>query len=526
MAVANSAKLDKQLVRISQTAGVGQANTEELRKSLFNMARETGQSLSSLTSGFDNLIQAGLDWEESLATIRAINPAMAVTGSQAGTLASGMTVAAQAFQFDLSKPKIAVDILDKMTVAGRLGNAELEDLSGVFARIGINAKAANLSFSETLGLVERLSLVEKNPERLSTLVDSTLRLFTNQQYLKQAAKATGVSFYDADGERRAALDVLEDISKKYKKLKKGINKDKAIQAAFGKADLDTIKGLRALLSGNTLSDVRKMADQISGTSGVIKRDLDGALGNAVDQVSRLKSVLHKAADGFSRPINSSISRVIKYALDKKKDGGLEASGTDLMIGGGLAVGGGLLARRFGGNLLKGLAGKFGNVAGGVATGKALEQAAGVMPVYVVNMPASLGGSLPGGLSSKGGALGGLPKSIPKVVGKAKSAVGLLVGAKDLATISAMGTGAIGTAGAAVGVAGAVGYGVGTLIYKAIEGTDLSDKIGESVAKALAFFGNKEAKISLEINEKRSEVKHIETNGIDLAVDTGMTMVGP
>ncbi len=514
MAITSSAKLDKELVKISQTAGVGHINAERLRVSLFNMSRETGQSLSSLRSGFDDLIQAGLDWEKALVTIKAINPAMAVTGSQARILAGGMTVAAQAFQFDLSKPQTAVRILDQMTVAGRLGNAELEDLSGIFSRIGINANAANLSFSETLGLVERLSLVEKNPERLSTLVDSTLRLFTNQQYLQQAAKATKVNFYDADGERRAALDVLEDISEKYKKLNKGVDKDKAIQAAFGKADLDTIKGLRALLFGDTLSEVRKMADQIAGAGGVIKQDLPGALSNAVDQSARLKSVLQEAADGFSRPINSSVSKIIKYALDKKKDGGLEASGTDLMLGGALAVGGGLLASRFGGKLLKGLTGKLGNVAGGVATGKALEQAAGVMPVYVVNMPVGLGGSLPGGVLP-----GGIAKNVPKIVGRAKSAAGLLIGARGLSTIGMMGVGAMGTAGAAVTAAGAAGYGMGSLIHNyAVKGTSFEDTIGRAIAKALAAFGNKEAKLAIKIDDRRTKITSMRAQGFEMDVE--------
>jgi TP901 family phage tail tape measure protein len=525
MAIVTSAKFDKQLTKIAQTAGVAQDNINDLRGSLFDMARQTGQSLKSLTSGFDDLIQAGLNWDEARATIEAINRAMAVTGAEAKTLASGMTVAAEAFQFDLSNPQLAVRLLDQMTVAGRLGNAELADLSGVFSRIGINAKTANLSFSETLGLVERLSLIEKNPERLATLVDSTLRLFTNQAYLTKAAKAAKVSFYDADGERRAALDVLDDIAKKYKGIKKDINKDRAIQQLFGQADLDTIKGLRALLSGETLNEVRKMAEQISSASDVIQKDLPGAISNSIDQAARLKSVLREAADGFSRPINRAISNVIKYVLDKKEAGGLEASGTDLMLGAGAAVGGALLAKRYGGSMIKGLTGKLGNIAGGVATGKALEQAAGVLPVYVVNMPASLGG-MPGGASVSGGAVGGLPKNMPKVVGKTKAAAGLLYGAKNLSTIGAMGAGAMGTAGAAGVVAAAVGYGIGTLINKAIEGSDLSNKIGEAVAHALAALGNKEAKLVIEINEKRAEVKRIEADGFEVEVDTGRIMVGP
>lgn len=95
-----------------------------------------------------------------------------------------------------------------MVVAGKLGNAELEDLSAIFARVGNNARSAGLSFEGTLAFLEHLSLVEKDPERLASLADSTLRLANNQKYMEKAAKVTGVKFYDAKGERRDLFDVF------------------------------------------------------------------------------------------------------------------------------------------------------------------------------------------------------------------------------------------------------------------------------------------------------------------------------
>jgi hypothetical protein len=53
---------------------------------------------------------------------------------------------------------------------------------------------------------------------------------------------------------------------------------------------------------------------------------------------------------------------------------------------------------------------------------------------------------------------------------------------------------------ALGAAGAVGYGGGTLLNKyAIEGTAASDKIGELVARMMAALGSEEAKKTLEVN---------------------------
>lgn len=55
------------------------------------------------------------------------------------------------------------------------------------------------------------------------------------------------------------------------------------------------------------------------------------------------------------------------------------------------------------------------------------------------------------------------------------------------------------AGAGVLGAGAVGYGIGSLINKGIEGTAFADAIGRAVATALAMFGNKEAERAIKID---------------------------
>ena len=71
---------------------------------------------------------------------------MAVTGASAETLASGMTVAAQSFGFDLSDLKTAKLMLDQMYAAGNLGNAELEIWRIFSPAIGNNAKTAGTEF--------------------------------------------------------------------------------------------------------------------------------------------------------------------------------------------------------------------------------------------------------------------------------------------------------------------------------------------------------------------------------------------
>lgn len=550
--IMQSAKMDKSLTQIGQTAGVSRAEVEGLRKELFRMAGETGQQIDDLQIGFNNAVQSGLAFREALPVIDATNKAMAVTGASADKLTAGLTVAATAFKFDLAKPGLALTLLDKMTVAGRQGNAELQNLSDIFARVGVNASTAGMGFDQTLAFIETLSLIERQPERLATLADSTLRLFTNLNYMKDAAKATGVKFFDKSGARRDAVEVLKDIKAQYDKL--GTDKDRAlfIQKAFGKADLDTIKGLKTLLGGDMLNKVGDFSKAIGGAGGSIEKDLPAAISNAVDQTGRLKAELRKAADEFSRPINDALQSFIKFGLDKKENGGLGLSGKEMIAGGSALALGTFAAARYGGKAISGLAKRFGGTAAGVAEGKALEAAAGVTPVFVVNWPASMGGGVADALGAAAGAAGAAG-TVGKVASRAKS-LAVLAGGLPLSAWGSMGAAGLGTAAAGVLGAGAGGYAIGSGVNWAAErmakGTRMegfgTDVIGGAIAKTLAFFGNEEARRAVELNEKLKQAEiggeirvrvdqdgrvasvHASTSNprVPMNVDAGMTMVAP
>ncbi|XQE65768.1 phage tail tape measure protein [Pseudomonas sp. P3C3] len=448
-----SARLDKDLKQLQLTAGATADEAGRLRRELMEAQIATGQGADELKAGVDALIAGGLSMAEATATVDPMAETLAVAKTNADALAKAMGVASKQFDIDLSQTEQARLLLDKMVVAGRAGNAELENLPDIFARVGGSARSSNLSLEQTLALVETLSLVEPNAERLATLTDSTLRVFTNSKYMKDAQKATGIKFFDADGSRRDALAVIEEIQGKYSQLGTDQDRFKFISKAFGNTDLDTQRGLKALLDGDSLGKLDEVFAQVSNASGTIARDLPDAIGNAVDQTSRLKGALREAADGFAQPINDTLSGLIKWGLDSKQNGGLGLDGTDIIAGSAAGALGLLGAARYGSKAIKGLAGKLGGTAAGVATGKALEEVAGVTPVYVVNMPDSLGGSL---------------NPVDAIVGKGN-------GGKLLA-----GAGRFGLPALAVAGAGATGYGVGTVANAGID-AGLSKLHGEETS---------------------------------------------
>lgn len=521
-----SAKLDKSLTQIGQTAGATRQQVRSLRGELFQMGRDTGQATDQLEEGFNSLVQSGLSWNESRATLDGINKAMVVTGANADVLAGSLGVASTAFHFDLANPGQALSLLDKMTVAGRLGNAELENLGSIFSRVGVNAKGAGFGFDQTLAFIESLSMIERQPERLATLADSTIRLFTNARYMAAAQKTSGVRFFDKKtGERRDPLQILAELKTKMDAFKTDAGREGFLSKAFGQADQDTIKGLRTLLQGDSLSKVKQFSSEISGAGGTIERDLPQAMSNAVDQAGRLRNVLTQTADTWAQKITAPFNTVTKKLLDSKQDGGLGLTGGQLLGGGAASLLGLYAGKRLLGGLLGRLVGGAGNLAGGVAMGTALEKAGAATPVFVV-------GAAPGVFAGGGGGLlgdavgGGVAAKLSKGGLRGLAARLALAGGSSVGSLATAGAAGLGTAAAGVGAAGVAGYGIGTAINKNfVEGTAFGDSLGRSIAKALAFFGNENARQALAAEQKAMQLE-VQVNVNDNLTTARVRSVGP
>jgi len=385
-----SGSLDVALRRTAMTAGATADQAEDVRKSFYAMAKETGNSVDDLASGFDNLIQQGANWEQALEQIKATNIAMAVTGAGATDLTNSLGVAGAAFDFDLAKPGLALQILDKMRVAAVLGSAEMNMLPGIFSRVGSNASRAGMSIDQTLSFIETLSNIEKNPERLATLTDSTLRLFTNEKYMKAASKASGIKFFDAKGARRDVADVLKDMQSQFKRLGTDKQRSSWINKLFGETDLDTQKGIATILGGKMLSDLDAFTAKISAANGTLVSQQKAAQDNVQSQSGRLAASMREAGENFARPINEAIKNAAKWASDTPG-----ASKAALYTGGGIAAAAGTVvvasklieAWQTVRGLFRGKGSSAGTVLGGSASG------GDGIRVFVTNLP---GGGFPGG----------------------------------------------------------------------------------------------------------------------------------
>lgn len=408
--VTGSARLDRQLIRTQQTAGMSGEQREEWRNDQWRLAKTYGIEREQVQTGFDTLVASGLSYDKAKISTEAIAQSTAVTGADSGILAKALVTGASAFDIDLSKPKAALDLLQKMIVAGRLGNAELENLSSIFPKVGADSKKAGMSLAQSLSFVETLSLIELEPDRLGTLAQSTLRAFNNDSYRKNVTKTTGVDFFGKNGETRNTQDVFLDLKKKYGALKTDRDRARFMGVVFGKMDQDTQKGVNAFMTGNRLDQFASSTGDINNAKGVIEKDLADNLNSSTAVGSRMKATLGQAIDRMARPLNKGFADLGSYLLDD-----LNLSGEQMLAGGAALGVGGYYAGRGAKSGAGALLNKF---MGGpetlknIAVGKVLEEATGVTSVFVTNWP---GAVLPGGIADipggsttkKGGGNGGL-----------------------------------------------------------------------------------------------------------------------
>lgn len=421
----SSAQLDRQMIRTQQTAGMSASERSAWREEGFRIAKQYGVDADAIYAGGDSLLANGLTVKAAFSSADAIGQATAVTGANSEVLAGALTTGASSYDMNLEQAGVALDMLQKMTVAGRLGSAELENLSDIFPKMGSKAKAAGMSFAQSLAFVETLSKLERQPDRLGTLAESTLRVFNNGQYRDQVTKTTGIKFFNADQSARNPQEVLGDLRRKYGAMKSDEQRAKFTSTVFKGMDLDTQRGLAFLLQGDNLATFSEQTNAIDNADQPFRQDLKDNTASATGATSRVRSTLREAMDRMAQPVNKALADAGTYLLDD-----LNLSGGELLAGGlvagvgsyytgrGAKAGAGALLNKFlgGSETLK-----------NVAVGKALEEATGVTSVFVTNWPANLGGAglpdLPGGKKPSGPGGVVAPWLAPAALGLAATQLG-------------------------------------------------------------------------------------------------------
>ncbi|HEY4294511.1 phage tail tape measure protein [Luteibacter sp.] len=445
----SSARLDRTNIQLRQTADMSAADVDDWRRTRWAMARANGNDPDAIDRGMGQLVAAGLNYKQAKPASNAADIASTISGADQGQLADYQVTAAAIFNEDLAKSGVSNRLLAQGLVGGRLGRAELPDLPNIFPRVGGAAQQAGLNYPQTIGYIEALSNIESQPERLATLAESGLRMFTNGKYRAQVTKTTGVNFFDKKGATRDPFTVMEDLRKRYQKLTTDSRRSDFLQAVIGEADLDTQRNFRAFLQPGRIEQARDYGKQISTVTDFDPAQLDENRKSATATAGRVKATVGEALDKAAIPVNQALASAAQYLLDDK---GL--SGGQL-LGGAAALGvGGFYGSRlakWGGNKalgkLTGLLGGSADTVKNIVVGRALQESAGVTPVFVTNWSGAPSGM--GSAASSAAEIAAEAATGGRAAGAATGVARVAAGARGFAMMDLLPAFALGSGVAAV-----------------------------------------------------------------------------
>lgn len=413
---------------------------------------------------------------------------------------SAMISAGAIFNLEGSEFSRLADLLTRSAAAGATSTQELT------AAIENSQAAGMLDPREVLGAFALASNVGLKGPEAGTALTSMLNIGAQKSSKDERVKQV---LFNNDGSYRELTEMaehLQTVTARMTEQQRAVFLNESFGEGGRFAGILAKGGLEGTLA--SMEDSQGLEQRIASMNSTFTARADALGGSlsalianvftpALEPLGQLATKANELTGSFDGLIarNPALSKAISY-------GGLGAVGVAGAVGAARVARGGFDVM---GGLKQALRGQ-GGVVGGLIGAKAAE-AAGITPVFVTNWPAG-GPELPGNpaTTASTAAKGGLG---------ARAALNALPGAAAVNGLWAGGAAkaALGTAGG-VALAGAAGYGVGTLINDhAIRGTAAADGLQRMMAKMNLFFDSMATKVGMEGMSETERARMMKEFGI-------------
>ena len=148
--VSSTIQVEKRLVEINSILGASDQQFSKFRKSIFDVAKNTEQSFSTVADGAAELARQGLSAEQ---TAKRLNAALILTRISGLDSVSSVNALTAAINGYTSAALSAEQIVNKLVAVDTAFAVSAKDLADGFQRAGSTAEDAGVSFDELLGLI-------------------------------------------------------------------------------------------------------------------------------------------------------------------------------------------------------------------------------------------------------------------------------------------------------------------------------------------------------------------------------------
>ena len=171
--VSTTINVQAKLTEINSILGAGAKEFNQYRNSIFNVAKQTGQSFDTVAGGAAELARQGLGAEESAKRLKAALILTRISGLGAEQSVKALTAAMNGFT---SAGLTAEQIVNKIVAVDTAFAVSAQDLADGFSRAGSTAEDAGVKFEELLALI---TAVEQRTARGGAVIGNAFKsIFT------------------------------------------------------------------------------------------------------------------------------------------------------------------------------------------------------------------------------------------------------------------------------------------------------------------------------------------------------------
>lgn len=324
-AVKKAAGFEAELRRLGARSDVTDKQLRRVRKASLDLGTGMGVGATMAAKASTELIKGGLSVTKLLNGGLKGALALAVAGEMdVAKAAETMADAMNLFKIPGSQ---ATHVADALATAANATTADVADMAIALTQGGSAAKAAGLSFDETVAALESLALAGVKGSDAGTSLKSALTQVANPT--KEAAELMGdlgLKFFDAQGNMKP----LTQVSGMLRDKMKGLTNEQRLQAATTLAGTDGMRALLALYDAGpkTIEKLQKGLKEQGTAAKVAAEQNEGAAGAA----RKLGAAWEQAQILFGEQVLPAVADGAEVLADKlnemAQDGSLKRLGQD------------------------------------------------------------------------------------------------------------------------------------------------------------------------------------------------------
>lgn len=213
--VKTTVQVEKILTDINVILGTNQAGLKQFGASLFDIARNTGQSFDAVGKAALEFSRQGLNMTETLKRTRDALVLTRLTGLDAKSAVEDITAAINSFNKTVLDSTSLVNKLATVDAAFAVSSA---DLAEAIKRVGSTAQDAGVGINELIALVTTAQqITSRGGAVIGNAFKTIFTKVTNPEVLDQL-DLLGVKVRDAYGQMLPAIDVLKNFANSFDTL--------------------------------------------------------------------------------------------------------------------------------------------------------------------------------------------------------------------------------------------------------------------------------------------------------------------